>query len=394
VSDPRGATDTKAGVVGQLRVPDWFREPVERAWREMPPIVRLFLGLALIDIVGRSLGLLAPRIDFGNTTLLAVLGSVLPHDLWIVLPALLFLRRPDAATATPWIFRGAIVLAGVEFLAQPLQGIIGYGSPGLATIATVIAFAASGVRLVAWLLMALGLAGLNPREPSPNVAALSNVVAVSVGISIAFGLVDVLTTSAADLGFFDAGLREVLTLNGLAGALALAAWAYFLWVVVRSVGDPRRPPESTTLAAAGAVLVGILGVFVALFFRILSAISPEELANPSGFTEVVSILGWVSTALGPSLIVVAFALGLAEPPLPYVPPVTTPSPPAPAEPERTEPAANEPAANASAAESAPFTAAPPAPFTAAPPAPGPAPAASPFRATDEPPDEEPAILPE
>jgi hypothetical protein len=299
-----GSRPAEGGVVDPLRLPGWLREPLERAWRREPRIARLFVGLTVVDVLGRSVGLLAPAIDWAHLTPLSLVTAFLPHDLWILLPALLMLRRPDAADATPSILWGSIALAAQELLGGPLEALVGFG-----TAAVAVSIVAVGVRIVGWLLLARGLAALNPRLPSESVAGLSNLVAGAVGLTVALYLVDLVTRPAFDLG--NPGLEQLLTLNDLLVTLAPLGWAYLLWIIVRGSGDSRRPSEAVVTATAGAVSWAFLGLLVVVLDRTLL---PSQSPGPSSLRDVVTVLAWLGGVVGPTLIVAGFALGLAEPP--------------------------------------------------------------------------------
>ena len=313
---------TDSGVVDPLRIPPWIREPAERWWRELPPLARVFVGLTLVDILGRSVGLLAPVVDWAYLTPLGFVSTFLPHDLWILLPALLVVRRPDAAVATPWILRGAVIVAVTELATAPLEALLGFGSTSLATLPLLAAVAGSVALLVGWLVLGRGLAALNPGEPTETAAMLANLCGGAVLLSAAIGLASTLVQPALDLG--DPGLLQAMTLSSLAASLRLVGWAYLLWVVVRGVGDRRRSPAALTTAASGAILASVLLLAADLASRLLAGLG-IDLSSGSGLGQVLMILEWLGYSIGPTLILVAFAIGLAEPPIPYTPPPIVPA---------------------------------------------------------------------
>lgn len=337
-----------SGVVDPVRIPDWIREPAARAWRELPPLARVFVVLTLLDILGRSLGILGPTIDWAYVTPLSFVSAFLPHDLWILLPALLVVRRPDAASAMPWIFRGALVIAIAELVTGPVRGLLGL-DVAAATMSALVLAASSVAMLAGWLLIGWGLAALTARDPGETAAVLANVSAAAVGLLAAIGLARILTSAPPDTG--EPAFSQAMTLGSLAAALRLLGWAYLVWVVVRGFGDPRRPRAATMTAAVGAVLAGLVPLFTELTYSLLGA-AGFDFSSPSGLQEVLIIIGWLGYVLGPSLVVASLGIGLADPPFPYAPPA------APA----------------------------PVPASAA--------TAPPLVGTAEPPDEEPAILPE
>ena len=309
-------------MVHPIRIPEWIREPAERWWREMPPVARLFVGLAALDIVGRSIGFLAPAIAWAYLTPLGFVTSFLPHDLWILLPALLIIRRPDAAAATPWIFRGALVVAIVEVARGPVQAILYL--PGLATIQVLVGAAAGLALAGAWALMGRGLAVLTPRNPSPTVAGIATVAVALLGILVALYLAEAITAPAFDFG--DPGYNQAVTLSNLTGPIQVVGWTYLVWVVIRGLGDPRRPPMATNTAGTGAIMAACIVPLAALFARLLGAVG-VDLSGGSGFAELFQIVSWLGDIAGPTLVAAAFALGLAEPPTPYQAPAPASQPP-------------------------------------------------------------------
>lgn len=304
------------GVVDPMRIPAWLREPVERAWREVPVVARAFVILAFVDVVSRSLGILQQRYLVGPD-LFGLYAMLIPHDLWILLPAVLVLRRPDAARATPLVLAGAVTIALVTALGRPVQG--WFQGPGdLSALSVEIGILGSLATLVAWLLIARGLAALNPAGPSASVAGLSNLV-------LGFGLVTLVVGFGRDLLNVPEtgvpGLDGLLVLSNVVYAAQLATWLYLLWIVIRGVGDSRRPPMATTAAAVGAAMTGLLDGIATLAGVVMTSLqSPVPLGGGVGLADLTYALGFLSIGVGQALIVVAFALGLAEPPVPYVAP--------------------------------------------------------------------------
>jgi hypothetical protein len=324
------------GVVDPIRIPAWLREPAERWWREMPPLARLFAGLALLDILGRSIGLLAPAIDWGSLTPLSFVTAFVPHDLWILLPALLLVRRPDSETAIPWVFGGALVVAIVEVVRGPVVTVLA-GTSG-ATTASVLVDAVAGIGLaVAWLMLGRGLAALTPRDRSETVDRLANLAAGALGLLAAVDLADLLVAQAIDLG--DPALNQAMTLDSLTGPVQVLGWAYLLWVVIHGLGDARRPRIATAIAGAGAVMAAFIVPVFTVASRVLAAIGVDP-SGGSGFGEVFLIIGWLGYVVGPSLVAIAFALGVAAPTSPYVAPAAPAVPAKTTEPEPEAPAAS------------------------------------------------------
>ena len=302
-----------AGVVDSIRIPPWLRERVERTWRESHVVVRVFVILAFVDVVSRSLGILQPR-SMPGFDLFGLYSMLIPHDLWILLPAVLVLRRPDAARATPLVFAGALTIAVVTAVERPLQSWF-QGPVGVSSLSVEIGILGSIATLVAWLLIARGLALLNPARPTSSTAGLSNVV-------LGFGLVALAMQAgtslltAPDTGI--PGLNGLLLLSNLVAYAQLTAWLYLLWILIRGIGDTRRPPMATAAAAVGAAMTGLLdGVTTLAGVAMTAAQSPMPLGGGVALADIDYAFGLLSIGIGQALIVVAFALGLAEPPVPY-----------------------------------------------------------------------------
>lgn len=301
----------------------------------MPPLARVFVALTVIDIVGRSLGVLAPAIAWGYITPLSFVSAYLPHDLWILLPALLLIHRPDAMTATPWVFRGALIVAIIEVARGPVQALL--YAPSTGALSALVGAAAGLALAAAWVALARGLVPLTPRDPEPTAAGVSNLAVGFLGILAALWFAEVLVSPAVDVG--DPGVNQAITISSLAAPLEVLGWAYLVWVVVRGFGDPRRPTVAVTMAAVGAAMAAFIVPATSILARLLGAVG-IDLTGGSGFGEVFLIVSWLGDIVGPTLVAVAFALGLAEPPFPYA----APAPPlvAPAA-ETAAPADEEPA---------------------------------------------------
>jgi hypothetical protein len=311
-----------SGVVDPLRIPDWFKDDVKRGWRDTPLAARIFVSLAVVDVVSRSLGILQPPYNPGFD-LFGLYAMLIPHDLWVLLPAVLVLRRPDAARATPFIFWGAVVVATLTVVERPLENVAG-GSTAFTTLALEISILASLAFLVAWILIARGIAELNPRAPTPQVAGLSNLV---LGIGVLALIVELGRSLATQPDTGLPGIDGLLVLGNLVAAARLGAWLYLLWIVIRGIGDPRRPAWATLAAAIGAAMTGLLDAATTFAAAAMTAAqSPIPLGGAS-LGDLTFAFGLLSSGVGQALLVVAFALGLAEPPVPYAPPLGTESEP-------------------------------------------------------------------
>ena len=304
------------GVVEPLRIPPWLREPVERTWRESPVVVRAFVILAFVDVISRSLGILQPR-SFVGADLFALYAMLIPHDLWILLPAVLVVRRPDVARATPLVFAGAVTIALVTVLGRPIQSWF-EGPVGISSLSVEIGILESLAKLGAWVLIARGLAALNPARPSASIAGLSNLVlgAGLVALFVGFGR-DLLNAPQTGIPSLDG----LLALSNVVAYTQLIAWLYLLWIVIRGVGDTRRSPLATAAAAVGAAMAGLLDDVAILAGVVGTSLqSTAPLGGGVGLANLDYAFSFLSVGVGQALVVVAFALGLAEPPVPYVSP--------------------------------------------------------------------------
>ena len=325
---------TGTGVVDRIRVPDWLRDAVTEVWRETPPLVRLFVGLALLDILSRGIGFLQPRYDPG-LDLFGIYLMFVPHDLWILLPAVLLLRRPDAARATPLVWWGAVVVAVATVAERPLESLFS-GPFGATPLSTEIGILASIAFLVAWLLLARGLAALNPVAPTPQVAGFSNIVVGAGGVGVVVELARDLATGPVT---GDSGFDGLLALGNVVGIARTAAWLYLLWIAIRGVGDTRRPQVATLVAAIGAALTGLFDAVTTITNTALVTFqTPGQIVGGS-WDDLAYALALLSVGVGQGALAVAFGLGLAEPPMPYVPPAPVASLPPDVAATGTEPSA-------------------------------------------------------
>jgi hypothetical protein len=286
------------GVVGELRIP----EPVRRAYRSAPGLAILFSGLAILDAVARTLGLLQPPVHLDLAQPLTVLGSYLPRDLLILLPAVILIRLPSALRMTPFVLAGAVAISLGQLLELPLGSI---------TLPPVMGYsAATFIPALGWIALGWGLATLNPRAPLPTVAGTANLVAALVVIA------------AAVLGFLplvvprELDLHDPTTLNtvvsiAMVAILEAVAWAFFLRAVVRGFGDPRRPNLATSVGTFAALLAAALGLGIAVL-TVVGRVDSVLLA-PIVQSPVYVPLFWLAGGGATSLLVVAFGLGLADP---------------------------------------------------------------------------------
>ena len=302
---------TDTGVVDPIRVPPWLREGAERAWRETPVVARAFIGVAVVDGLGRLVGILPPTIALDQP--LGLLTGVVSL-LWILLPAFLVLRRPDARAATPWLLVGATANATLGVVTRPVEGLLAPSdltglSGGYVAVRLVIAV----VTAWAWILLARGLVALNPRRPEPFTAGLSNLVLTAF---LVVAVIQLLWLAVRPIDVGDSDSNAWLAILDVAAVGAGMAQAYFLWVAVRGLDDGRRPAIARQVVMAAAVL----GAFASLTATIVSValtLSPPP-CDPFGpvpmQAEFFVLAGASSVASG--LVVIAFILGLGEPPIP------------------------------------------------------------------------------
>jgi len=260
-------------------------------FRRLPVLAQAFIGLALVDAVARTFGLIEPTVGGGEIELFA---SYVPRDAWILLPALILIRRKTAPRDTPWVHRGAIFIALVTLLGRPIAAI--FGSPQTLFVAESVLSGAG------FLVLGFGLKVLNPRSPSPAIAGLANLVAIGVLSAFLAGFIaSLLTDLRLDIIFSPPWWSYA------GGILHGACIAYLVRAVVRGLDDPSRPSGATRWATSGALL-WVLGLFgeglVATSYVITHANTlSAELAL--GFVLLQSV--------GPLLIVIGFGLGLADP---------------------------------------------------------------------------------
>jgi hypothetical protein len=91
---PAVATAEGLGVVEPLRIPG--AAAARRAFLGLPPVARLFIGLAGVDVVVRGLGLFGTGLFLFLDNPLTWFSAFFPHDALILLPALILARRPNA----------------------------------------------------------------------------------------------------------------------------------------------------------------------------------------------------------------------------------------------------------------------------------------------------------
>jgi hypothetical protein len=238
-----------------------------------------------------------------------VVTAFLPRDALILLPAVLLARRADAAEATPLVMRGAIVVALVDLLRGPLAA-VPFGAGGGDSLASWIILTALATVLAGagWVTMSFGLAALNPPASRPSIDGFGNLAAGALLAGAAAWLLELVMGTQVVLG--DPGWNTMLLLASAVAPVQLVAWAVVARVAVRGLGDGRRPAIATTVAAAAMVLAAISAALIvaealAMAAQYLGVLRTSVIAGMLG-------IGWLGSGLVPTLLVVAFGLGLAD----------------------------------------------------------------------------------
>jgi len=306
----RPARPNRLGVFGLMRIPGWAR------FNRTPRLARFFIALALLDIVVRLIGVMGPPIaeDFGPPQPLWPPTGLVPRTLWIALPGIILMRRPDAGPAIPWIFRGAVLLSLATIAAEPLMGLVVSGllatsvlEPYPAAIATL---AIRSVLLgVAWFMLARGFAALGPGPAAPAGRALATFVAATFALGAVVNVIELFAHSGGIANpELDPASFVLSVLETNLGSLATGA---ALWAVSRGLGDQLRPVRATRLGAAAAAtwglaaLMGSLGTMWFLLNRPLPDFS-------EGLYALEVLVAWMVTAIAPAMLVAAIAIGLVD----------------------------------------------------------------------------------
>jgi hypothetical protein len=292
------------GVVDPIRVP----ASVDAFVRRMPRLAQVFVVLSVLDVIGRWLGVVEPGLYLTTEYPQSFVTAFLPHDALILLPAAIVLRRPDAEAATPWVLRGALIVALVELLSSPTRAIVsGMVGPQDGDVVLWLVVVATVLSALGWLALGRGLSTLNPSAPPAPVAGLANLAALLVAATIVLSLIGLAfsPTNVAN----PAGSGIPVT-NYLAGWFGVLAWAYLLRSVLRGLDDPSRSLTVTRVAAVGALLSSTMTFFIALLGLIFSLDIQiaVRVGNDPGI--LASLAG---DTVGITLIVIAIALGFADP---------------------------------------------------------------------------------
>jgi len=296
---PAATSAEGLGVVDPLRLPG--AATARRAFLGLPPIARVFVALAGVDVLVRALGLFGTGLFLFLDNPLTWFSAFFPHDALILLPALVIARRPDAIEATPLVMRGAIAVALVELLNTALRGIVSgnpidpFVAPTIVSIVAIL-FLAGG-----WYWLALGLRALNPVRPADSSTGLANLVSGALVIIALMSFVTTLFGPVPDVG--DRSWTTLFQLNSAMLVVQSLAFAYLARVVILGTGDPARPVAATNLATGSLVLVAIGAVFL--------AIGPL-LIPVTGENAFWVVLGWLTGPVAMTAFVASFGLGLAD----------------------------------------------------------------------------------
>jgi len=293
-----------AGVVDPIRVPD----SVQQFVRGAPRLALVFIVLAILDVVGRGLGVLEPGMRLTTDYPLSFVSAFLPRDALILLPAAIVLRRPDAESATPWILRGAVLIALLTLVSAPTIAFVSdVVSPEDPSPVFLVGAAWLSLAAVCWLALGRGLSTLNPSTPSAPVAGLANLAALLIGATIVLGLAG---TAFSPTNIADPSGSGTFTINHVAAWIGILAWAYLIRSVLRGLDDPSRSVAVTRLAAVGALLSASMTFFTAILGLVFSL--DIQVAMQVG-NDPGTWAYFVEDSVGISLIVLAIALGFAAP---------------------------------------------------------------------------------
>ena len=300
------------GVVDPIRVPGAGRAAA--LWRRAPILARVFALLAALDLVVRGLGLIGPPLALDLGRPLAIIGSVLPRTLWILLPAIIVLRRPDVWWSTPKLLFGSVVLALATLVVAPATGLLvsAANAGGIDFMpASIVLSALSGVLLIAaWYFLGSGFTAIRPRPAAPTGFIWSNLIAAAAIIGAACSLITIAVVNNANRDYDFAAAQGYL--SGLFVLVALVT-ARANWIVARGVGDPLRPMRATWIAGLSGALVGFAGMLTSAVGTWVVLNPPVPDAIPGEIISAIGLAGWLGLVVAPSLLVLAIAIGLIDP---------------------------------------------------------------------------------
>jgi len=282
------------GVVDPIRVPGAAR--ARRLWSGLPGLAQVFVALVAVDIAIRTVGLFGTSLFLDLGSPITWLTAFLPHDALVLLPAVLLWRSPGALTDLPLLLRGAMTIALVELLKDPVRGVVAGTGAGLEVLPIVlVGFVAAIATGVAWAAIGRELRALAPAKPWDSSALLANLVGGAIAIAAVASAASALLFGELDLG--DSVATLIVRVTGALAALSGLGFAYLAWIVVRGTDDPARPAIATRLGAVSVSAIAI-GTFLSL------------VAGAGIFWILLLVVAYVGGYTG---LVVAFGLGLADP---------------------------------------------------------------------------------
>jgi hypothetical protein len=288
------ASTSDLGVVDPIRIPGGAR--ARGLWSGLPLLGQVFVVLVVLDVIVRALGLFRTSLFIELSAPLTWVTAFLPHDALVLLPAAILYRRPSALVEFPLLIRGAITVALVELLKDPVRGLLASAGEGddllrLVLLGVVAAIATA----LGWATMGRGLQAITPSKAWDSSALLANLVGGALAIAAIAAAVSALLFGNLDLG--DNLTNLVARVTGTVTALSALGMAYLAWVVARGTDDPARPVIATRLATASFAGIAI-GTFLSL------------VAGAGLFWILLLIICYAGGLTG---LVVSFALGLADP---------------------------------------------------------------------------------
>jgi len=270
----------------------------------VPLVGLLFIVLVAVDIAVRAAHLFGLELFLDLSYPVGVATTFLPHDALIALPALVLARRPNLLREAPSAWLGVVTVALTEFTLLPTWGLTSTGAIDVIDTPPLQAVVVSLVAAVGWFLLARGLERSTSRPPVLAVAAFANLVAVVIALG---GVGNLGVFFASDGGFGFAG-----NLNAIALILTAVALGYFARRIIRLVLEPSIPRRArlvgliaALLLAGNAVLQYAGGIFPFGNLPIARAFGPFS-------QDAADFLQWLTDPIARTLIVVAFALGLAD----------------------------------------------------------------------------------
>jgi hypothetical protein len=280
------------GVVNPLRLPAVLRDAL-RSLAGLPPLALVFAALALVVLVARVVEVHAfAPVMLGNVAV-------------VLFPAAVLLHRRDAPSATPDLFRGAVLIAVAEIAEVSIRALSAVGGsavsldpldPGPLWLAAAVVLGLAAA--AGWWVVARAIAARTPVAGRGRLI----VAAIVAGSALATGLGSVILYGTA--GFRDIGTLSI-TLLGVAPSWLVAA--RLGWVTVtRAGGDPR---PATWAAAAGAAVqaIGALPLFGIAFVVMAGREEAWIQAQTLGIT--IQLMAFVAS---PILFLLAFALGVGD----------------------------------------------------------------------------------